>query len=58
MYCKDCKYYVEGDCHNPKLCESGEVEKWDENNSLVYSYQEGGCFSPQEYFGCIHFKAV
>jgi len=56
MYCKDCVYYVDGDCTNKKLCEVGETVNFDENNSLIYSYNEGGWFSPQEYFGCVHFK--
>lgn len=56
MYCKDCKYYIEGDCLNSKLCEIYDEVDSDANDSLIYSYNEGGWFSPQEYFGCIHFK--
>ncbi len=56
MYCKDCKYNQNGDCSNNKLCESGETENFEEDNSLIYSYNEGGYFSVQDYFGCVHFE--
>ena len=63
-YCKDCENYKPTGCHSsyefefkcisPKISEGNTGS--DGNNSLRYSYCEGGIFSPEPLFGCIHFK--
>jgi hypothetical protein len=58
--CKTCKYR-EADqkdfyCVNPKLGEYGEVTLDSNDDSLVYSYNEGGSFMVGANFVCVHHK--
>jgi hypothetical protein len=43
-------------CTHKKLGEPGEVYIDELDDSLVYSYNEGGCFTVGKNFGCIHHK--
>lgn len=58
--CKTCKYREaygkDFYCVNPKLGESGEVTLDYNDDSLVYSYNEGGSFMVGANFGCVHHK--
>ena len=56
MYCKTCAWRdASGHCLNEdKIMEGGGNEKPDD--SLVYSYYEGGGFWVGERFGCVHHK--
>ena len=59
MYCKYCKYRTkDGVCTNKHLTELNQLEPEldNSNNSLIYSYNEGGWFDVEDYFGCIHWK--
>ena len=42
-------------CECPKICESGGDCAGD-NDSLRYSFSEGGGFKPGPKFGCVHHK--
>ena len=54
MYCKDCKFNKQGKCTSNKIDEDcGQDGRED---SLIYSYYEGGSFSVGGMFGCVHFK--
>lgn len=55
MHCKDCAHRADGYCDSGKLVESFD-EDCDSDDQMVYSYQEGGAFKVQDYFGCVHFK--
>lgn len=62
--CDTCKFWTPmGKNWSPTkfmhTCENGKLEEaWDENNqdedSLMYSYTEGGSFHPGPKFGCVH----
>jgi hypothetical protein len=63
MYCKDCFHSSFDDnlsfrpriCCSPKFGNEGETDK-SLNDTIEYSYDEGGCFEVGDNFGCIHFK--
>ena len=61
--CETCKYFslkvndygvTWTECTSPKLLENGHSNKDVEDDTLEYSYDEGGYFSPGKNFGCIH----
>jgi len=56
--CRTCLhrevYTIDNYCNHKKLGESGEVYIDDNDDSLVYSYNEGGSFCVGLNFGCIH----
>lgn len=62
MYCKDCVFrvidkYGSRTCKNLHLHEAGDRDKLiDKEDSLQYSYNEGGWFEVGDNFGCVHFK--
>ena len=62
MHCKDCVFRVvnkvgEKVCKNLHLFEAGDKEEEiDKEDSLQYSYNEGGWFEVGDNFGCVHFQ--
>lgn len=64
MYCKDCKHKKPQDGMNPAECTSDKLLEMSlymkdpyrrEGDRLLYSYEEGGRFYVEDYFGCVHF---
>jgi hypothetical protein len=64
-YCETCKHRDStatpaSPClHNYRVCNNGnkllEGHGWDDNDdSLIYAYDEGGCFYVGPKFGCVH----
>jgi hypothetical protein len=64
VFCKDCHWHKEStDGQKGLYCKNNKAMREDsglypdpDNNSLIYSYDEGGCFRTGDYFGCVHFK--
>ena len=62
MKCADCEYRDEqGYCLHPKICEGGgyvggERERPENQDQMIYDYDEGGSFWVGPNFGCVHFK--
>jgi len=57
VLCGQCKWRDKsGECTNVNLYESGTHKHGEENQEdhLVYSYNEGGGFWVGEKFGCVH----
>lgn len=55
-FCKDCVWRKENRrCSNSHIDEDYGI-KSEEDNMLVYSYDEGGSFEAGDNFGCVHFK--
>ena len=59
MYCKNCKHNLKGRCQSKYIREQGggihaEPTKEEEDQSLIYDYDEGGGFTVGDYFGCVH----
>ena len=55
--CKTCDHLSNSEfCKNKHICESG-FDPCD-NESLIYSYCEGGGFIPDDNFGCIHHSEI
>jgi hypothetical protein len=53
-HCSACKHRNgEGYCESLKLRE-GDASRFNEEDELVYSYNEGGGFWVGELFGCVH----
>jgi hypothetical protein len=57
MYCKDCQHRDRDICTDEHFMQ-GSKRLDEENNSLVYSYDEGGNFYVGDYFGCVYFKPM
>ena len=63
--CENCKWWEDHShstiYHDFKMCGNGKLrEEWreeGEEDCLLYSYTEGGCFYPGPKFGCIHWEA-
>lgn len=61
-YCKDCTFRNaenrkgnKSSCVCPKLTDdSYDSDEYNADDSLVYSYDEGGVFYVGDKFGCIH----
>jgi len=59
MYCINCKFRDESKtCTSDRLVENFLYgrELDNKNNKLIYSYDEGGYFTVEDYFGCVHFE--
>ena len=55
--CKNCKWNVGEWCMNDgKIHEIGHGFKEETNDHLIYCYDEGGGFSVEDNFGCVHFE--
>ena len=58
MRCKNCTFWDgdsnDGWCNKGKIIERSYYDGG--KDSVVYSYDEGGCFSVGPEFGCIHFE--
>lgn len=53
--CKTCKYHIEGRCHCEKIHEMGYcTDNHNNDDCLIYDYNESGGFSSGDNFGCIH----
>lgn len=61
--CEFCNYFELGineynvtwtNCQCPKILENAYGNKNIADDTLEYSYNEGGSFSPGKNFGCIH----
>lgn len=54
--CGTCSHRnSEGHCKNPNLAEVYDnYDHSNQNNMLIYPYQEGGHFWVGENFGCVH----
>lgn len=53
--CGTCAHrVVSGLCSHPKLQESYGPPSKEDDDALVYSYQEGGTFWVGPNFGCVH----
>ena len=64
-FCKDCKFRktldnIKNICTNKHIREIGfyGIDDPKTNDCLVYSYDEGGYFVAQDYFGCIYFNKL
>ena len=57
-YCKDCEWRDEYRyCMNREKLDENWHQGFGENDDrLIYSYQEGGVFQVGDNFGCVHFK--
>lgn len=54
-YCKTCSYRdYRKNCTNDHFGQGGLDNNVDVNSSLVFSYDEGGCFKVGDNFGCVH----
>lgn len=69
MYCKDCKYREAKKVYfthkpPPYLCTNEHImestmygsDEYEGNDRLIYSYDEGGYFEVEDFFGCVHFE--
>ena len=55
--CKNCLFWDENHiCNSEYLTEMGSAENDNLEDSLIYSYNEDGCFYTGKNFGCVHFK--
>lgn len=61
MYCKDCKFKIDGNCTSAFVFEAGGISdnnsEEHDNKSLIYPYNEDGYFAVGDYFGCINFES-
>jgi hypothetical protein len=58
--CKDCRFRDENRyCENDdKIDENHYQGRGDNDDRMIYSYQEGGGFKVGDNFGCIHWTKI